>query len=185
MFLELPGVLDTILSYVTELLKNKNIICNIIQASRWNNILAKFTDKIVLPLIIYFDDFEVCNPLGSHAGVHKVGAVYYMIPRLPPEYVSLLENIFLAQLHYSSDRSKYGNCSVFKFLIEELTTSRDGITVNVSGSQNIFFSVVCIAGDNLGLNSILGFQESFKSGYFCRICRDGRKTTNTQITKNY
>ena len=26
-----------------------------------------------LQLILYFDELEVCNPLGSHAGVHKLG----------------------------------------------------------------------------------------------------------------
>ena len=29
-----------------------------------------------LQLIIYFDELEVCNPLGSHSGVHKVGKGY-------------------------------------------------------------------------------------------------------------
>ena len=24
-------------------------------------------------LILYFDELEVCNPLGSHSGVHKLG----------------------------------------------------------------------------------------------------------------
>lgn len=26
-----------------------------------------------LQLIVYFDELEVCNPLGSHSGVHKLG----------------------------------------------------------------------------------------------------------------
>ena len=28
-----------------------------------------------LQFIIYFDDIEVCNPLGSSAGIHKLGNV--------------------------------------------------------------------------------------------------------------
>ena len=32
-----------------------------------------------LQLIIYFDEIEVCNPLGSHAGVHKLGKVAYSL----------------------------------------------------------------------------------------------------------
>ena len=26
-----------------------------------------------LQLIVYFDELEVCNPLGSHSGIHKLG----------------------------------------------------------------------------------------------------------------
>ena len=25
-----------------------------------------------LQIVIYFDELEVCNPLGSHAGIHKL-----------------------------------------------------------------------------------------------------------------
>jgi hypothetical protein len=30
-------------------------------------------DPYALQLIIYFDEFEVCNPLGSRATKHKIG----------------------------------------------------------------------------------------------------------------
>lgn len=33
-----------------------------------------FSQKpLALQLIIYYDDVEVCNPLGSYRGVHKLG----------------------------------------------------------------------------------------------------------------
>ena len=31
------------------------------------------TDPLALQLIIYFDEVEVCNPLGHAHGVHKLG----------------------------------------------------------------------------------------------------------------
>jgi len=34
------------------------------------------------------------------------------------------------------------------------------------------------------LNSILGFEESFQSNYFCRFCRSHKNDTNCQIRKN-
>ena len=33
------------------------------------------------------------------------------------------------------------------------------------------FQLVLILGDNLGLNGILGFVESFSANCFCRICK--------------
>lgn len=31
----------------------------------------------VLQVIAYFDEVEVCNPLGSHSKVHKLGNYYF------------------------------------------------------------------------------------------------------------
>jgi len=51
-------------------------------------------------LFLYYDDFETNNPLGSAAGIYKVGALYCSIAILPSQYSSLLENIFLVQLKF-------------------------------------------------------------------------------------
>lgn len=37
--------------------------------------------------------------------------------------------------------------------------------------HTIYFSLGLVLGDNLGLNSILGFVESFSANYYCRVCR--------------
>ena len=31
-----------------------------------------------LQFILYYDDIEVCNPLGSSAGIHKLGKILYV-----------------------------------------------------------------------------------------------------------
>jgi hypothetical protein len=55
-----------------------------------------FQGKKVLPLFIYYDDLEICNPLGSHASIQKLGAVFHSISCLSPQFVFQLENIFIA-----------------------------------------------------------------------------------------
>lgn len=40
--------------------------------------------------------------------------------------------------------------------------------------------MVLIPGDNLGLNSILGFVESFKGTYFCRISQESALTSTAK-----
>jgi len=53
---------------------------------------------------MFFDDYEESgNVLGSHSGVHKLGAVYVSTPCLPPNRSTTLSNIFLALLFHSSD----------------------------------------------------------------------------------
>lgn len=66
-----------------------------------------------MPLILYYDDFETCNPLGSHAGIYKLDAIYFTIASIPPKYASRIENIFLAMLFHSQDQ----NLEIEQFLI--------------------------------------------------------------------
>jgi len=88
------------------------------------------TNKIILPLILYFDDFEVGNPFGSHAGCYKIGCLYYTIPIIPLKYINRLENIFISTLFYSSDRCHFGNSAVLKHIINELKfLEKDGLYI--------------------------------------------------------
>jgi len=42
-----------------------------------------------LILILYHDELEVCDPLGSAAGVHKIDMYYYCIANLPLPFTSV------------------------------------------------------------------------------------------------
>jgi len=130
--------------------------------------------KLFFTLFLYYDDCEMGNPLGSHSGIHKMGCVYYSVAALPPEYLSSLENIFVAYLFHSDDRGTYkiNNDKMFKALIDELIDLQtNGISICVNSEiHHIYFALGLVLGDNLGLNSILGFVESFSSNFYCRIC---------------
>lgn len=85
-FFELSGVFRETMTYLQKLEFNADKIqCNYVQGALWRE-KKKFGNKIVLPLILYFDDFETDNPLGSHQGLAKCGAVYVTIACLPPEF---------------------------------------------------------------------------------------------------
>ena len=78
---------------------------NIIQANLWkNNYCEKFVNCVVLPLYIFYDDLEVGNPLGPHAGVNKFGAVYASIACLPAGIASKLNSILFTMLVRSQDK---------------------------------------------------------------------------------
>lgn len=180
-FFELPEVLDVVLSRVEECKKESPTVSSFLQSKLWTEMALKFPGKVVLPVILYHDDFEVNNPLGSHAGIHKLGGTYFTIPALPLENSSTLDNIFLAQLSHSSDRSQFGNRAIFQNLLKELKfLESDGITVSVNGEDvKLYFTLALILGDNLGMNGILGFVESFSGNYFCRICTADKQQTQT------
>ncbi|XP_034254729.1 uncharacterized protein LOC117653268 [Thrips palmi] len=182
MFLSLPGVFNTCYSYMEKLEKETNVLANFVQGKLWKEKKAlHFKDKIVFPLFVYYDDLEVNDPLGSHKVVSKLGGTYVTIPCLPPEYQSKLENIFLALLIYSLDRSLFGNANVFKILVDEINyLQKTGIEIDVDGSPiRVYFALGLVLGDNLALNGVLGFVESFRAYYFCRFCKTHRDTTTT------
>ena len=78
-FFELPDVLDKTIQYVQSLLENSKFITNIIQGTLLKNTVFLEPNRITLPLLIYFDDYENNNPLGSHKGINKCGAVHVAI----------------------------------------------------------------------------------------------------------
>lgn len=71
-------------------------------------------------------------------------------------------------------------------MIDELNSLRKkGIKVNISsGEIDVYFCTASFLGDNLALNTILGFQESFSSNSFCRICKSLRNETQYATTEN-
>lgn len=90
---------------------------------------------------MYYDEFQVNNPLGSHAGAQKLGAAYVSLACLPPELFSLIDNIFLTSLFKTDDLNTFGNEIIFKDLISELhflESSGIDITVNEKTIQYFF-----------------------------------------------
>lgn len=52
-------------------------------------------DKIDIPIILYLDEFEPCNPIGSRRKIHKLTAIYFTIGSLPIQLRTLLKSGFL------------------------------------------------------------------------------------------
>lgn len=170
--LQVEGLLDETISYMNSL-KKKKVLMNFIQGSLWQQLSKKIQKTgLILPLIFYSDDVEMGNGLGSHAGKNKVGANYVMIPTLPPNYASKLISIVLCDLYYASYKKLYGNKLIFEHTIKELNDLREtGIQINLKKKKiQVYFITSLVTGDNLGLNGMLGFVESFNNTVFCRIC---------------
>ncbi len=55
-------------------------------------------DTSALQIIAYYDEVELCNPLGSHVKKHKLGIVFFILGNIHPKYRSSLRAINLALL---------------------------------------------------------------------------------------
>lgn len=189
LFLEYQNVFNDTLSNLNALIVDETVLCNFVQGLSFRETLELLnteTNTVFLPLFIYVDDYETGNPLGSHAGSNKLCAVYAMIPCLPPEILSSLDAILLCMLMKSNDRKHFGNKISFKILIKELNFLREyGIKINVNGSvHKVCFLVGLMIGDNLGMNQMLGFVESFSANHPCRICKMSKNALRVQCVED-
>lgn len=190
-YLELPNVYNSLIQYTSkkEYEITEKIDC-FLKGNLWPHMKSRFENKTVFPLTIYFDDLEVNNPLGSHSSIDEIGVIYYKITSLPPEYSSMLENIFLASINRTIDRTDtLVNTSlqeVLQPLINELLDlEKKGIDININGCLvRVYFTVVLICGDNLGLHTLFGLHESFNSNHYCRFCRETKKVMQKQVNEN-
>lgn len=83
-------------------------------------------------------------------------------------------NIHLLALGYSQDFKFYGHDAIAERLIAEvkrLFEKRLSIFWYLTKSYKLFRVIVLnFAGDNLGLNGLFCFKESFTATRFCRMC---------------
>lgn len=181
---ETENFLSNMLSYMKSLEKSNQFI-NFVQAELWKTKCKLYPNKILVPYYLYADEFEINNPLGSHSSIHSICNFYYSFACMPLNEAKL-ENIFLAAAIKSKDIKKYGNEKCLQPLINELKfLEEEGILVRPPDGDtfHVHFILGLILGDNLGLNTLLGFSKSF-SGTFCRFCRLNKDECSETCTEN-
>lgn len=146
--------------------------------------ISQYEGKIAIPYFLYIDDFEINNPLRSHANFQSIAAIYYSFPLLKNN--SKLSNIFLAALIKSVDLKEFGNDPCLIQLIDEINyLEKEGLTIFTNfGKFHVHFILGQVLGDNLGLNSVLEFSKSFSSNYYCRFCKIHKSIANSLCEEN-
>jgi hypothetical protein len=118
-------------------------------------------------LHFYLDEFEVCNPIGSKRGKHKVLAVYYFVGNMDCKYWSEMKYIHLCVLVRYQHLRQFDPFLVqlLKPLIDELETlASEGIDVIADGvTYNFRAGLATVSGDNLSAHDLGGFQRHFNA----------------------
>ena len=129
-----------------------------------------------LRFVLYYDDVEVCNPLGSKAGPHKLGMFYYSLQNVPVHMNSGMNTVFLLAVCYASDLKKFGFQPILEPFIDEIKKleSEAGVTLNVHGQEvTVHGTLVAFSGDSLAAHDILGFLSP-AANKLCILCKCSR-----------
>ena len=144
-------------------------------------------EDVFIDVLLYNDDFQTANPLGSKKDKGKVLGVYLSVICLPAKYRARLDNILLVALAESKFVSKYGINAVLEPIVQDLEQLYvSGLQVNVPGEfeGKVIPRLLQAVGDNLALNITLGFCASFSANFYCRFCKTRKCDAQTQVVED-
>jgi len=180
-----------ILDSLHTMLKNEEVLSQVLKPSFHKpNIISSFSDGSVfcnhpvfqahssaLRLVIYSDEFDVVNPIGVHATIHKMLAFYYTLENISEHLKSKRDAIQLLAICNSSDVKRFGLKAVADIISQDVKQlEQSGITIS---GKKLYGSIAYITGDNLNSHMIGGFNGSFGPKVFrpCRFCM----TTSSEV----
>lgn len=145
---------------------------NIIRDYQSGEFVSSFTGNPLF-IQIYYDDIEICNPLGAKAKIHKLGMFYFIISNFAPHLKSQLSAIFPLLIVKSKYIKSYGMNSILAPIVNELNKLNKSMPKSEEFENSPFSNVqlLQVCGDNLALHAILGFSESFNANFRCRFCK--------------
>lgn len=124
-----------------------------------HNIFKYAGSEKSLALQVYFDEFEVCNPLGSKRGKHKLLAGYLSLLNHMPQSRSKLDDKYLILLAKRSLVTKFSYQEILKPLLNDLQQlESNGININGTVMKG---SLLYVSGDNLSTTNLVVFENVF------------------------
>lgn len=128
------------------------------------------TDPLALQVIAYYDELELCNPLGTHVKKHKLGIVFFSLGNIHPKYRSSYKAIYLAIAASSVVIERHGLSTILRPFINDLNKLSSNVTIN-GMPRNFKGALLTFLADNLGSNALGGFKLSFSFSFrYCRTC---------------
>ena len=129
-----------------------------------------------IQITAYYDEIELCNPLGSYTKVHKLGCLF-SIGNIPARFRSQLKTMYLVTLATAPVISKHGIDKIVAPFVEELRSlHNDKLEVSIGNTcEKYEVALLALLADNLAAHQIGGFKESMSFAH--RICRSCMTTT--------
>lgn len=131
-------------------------------------------EENVAHILLYYDELEVANALGSKTIIHKLGVFFFQILNLPTEDLSELSSIYVVALCYADDMKKDGAFArvLTQFLqdMKKLSTT-EGVQITEESGEitTVRALLVGFAADNNAAHEVIGLKHP-SCKFFCRQC---------------
>ncbi|KAJ8018461.1 hypothetical protein HOLleu_43537 [Holothuria leucospilota] len=129
-----------------------------------------------LRIVLYYDEIELANPIGSKRIVHKLGMFYYSIQNLPVRMNSSTKSVYLLAVCHALDIKKYGFEPFLQPFVEEMKKLESDSGYNIvlpDGILKVHGTLTSVCGDTMALHDLFGFLSP-SANKFCRMCLAGR-----------
>ena len=167
------AVISELKSSANRTLQYNDVLCDFCDAQQYSDHPLFSKESTALQIVAYYDELEVCNPIGAASKVHKIGVVFMFLANFSPQFRSSLRPTQLVAIARSEDIKQFGINAVLEPFVRDLTTlTNDGINISVDGIDYHYKgALLAFLADNLASHSIGGFKESMSFAFrFCRSC---------------
>ena len=140
-----------------------------------NHPLFSRSRTATLEIILYSDEIELCNAVGTRVKKHKLLMFYYIIGNLPKMYRSVLSAINLYAVVRTEDVATYGFDTILQPLLEDMPklSRAGGYPIELKGGELIHINAGLVAYivDNPAAHQAIGLKESVGGAFRkCRFC---------------
>ena len=124
-----------------------------------------------LLIFLYFDEVQLCNPLGSKTQ-HKLVFCYITLLNFPARFCSSLKAVWLVEIYYAKINVAFNMDLILKPIVDDLKKLDDGCVFSIFGeTKTIYGTLTAVIEDNLASHEIGGFKNAFGHGFLkCRTC---------------
>ncbi|XP_062578360.1 uncharacterized protein LOC134240278 isoform X1 [Saccostrea cucullata] len=121
---------------------------------------------------IYYDDFEIVNPIGSHKKKHKLSIFYWTLLNITPEFRYKSAATQLLAIAKATHLKKYGMKALFEDFIHSMQELHKGKVLTINGENlTIYGTLYCVIGDTPAAQYLGGFKEGVGNAEKpCRVC---------------
>ena len=122
-------------------------------------------------ILLYFDEVQLCNPLGSKTQ-HKLVFCYITLLNFPARFCSSLKAVWLVEIYYAKINVAFNMDLILKPIVDDLKKLDDGCVFSIFGeTKTIYGTLTAVIEDNLASHEIGGFKNAFGHGFLkCRTC---------------
>ena len=136
--------------------------------------------RLTILVNIYFDEFEIANPIGSYRGVHKVGGFYFNIKNLDSKFKSKLTSIHT----FALGKRSVLNPSGVDFILSKAVDEFKSLICCTLKDHKVSVRLFSVIGDMPASSLLCGFKQSASANLPCRICLIERKDLSVTTLQN-